>query len=132
LASVVVLGVEIAIMILLRSDDTQCPGWTIRDRSGIETSLWFFVVVFGGVGAFASCLQYLRWDRLAKRIRDDIITGEVKPSALLPSFLYRMVRLDSRSFPYNTLVTVVCIAWPLLCTGSPLKMMLTNCSIFSK
>jgi hypothetical protein len=28
--------------------------------------------------------------------------------------------------------TVVSIAWPLLCTGSPLRIMLTNCTIFSK
>jgi hypothetical protein len=132
LASVVVLVVEIAIMIFVRSDATQCPGWAIRGRNGSETSLWFLVAVFGGVGAFASCLQYLRWDRLAERIRGDIMAGEMKPSPFVPPVLYRTGRLDPRSFPYNTLTTAVSIAWPLLCTGSPLRIMLTNCTIFSK
>lgn len=132
LASVVVLVVEIAIMIFVRSDLTQCPGWAIRGRNGSETSLWLLVAVFGSFGAFASCLQYLRWDRLAARIRGDIMAGEMKPSPFVPPVLYRMGRLDPRSFPYNTLITVVSIAWPLLCTGSPLRVMLTSCTIFSK
>jgi len=132
LASVGVLVVEIAIMIFVRSDLTQCPGWAIHGHNGSETSLWLLVAVFGGFGAVASCLQYLRWDRLAERIRGDIMAGAMKPSPFVPPVLYRMGRLDPRSFPYNTLITVVSIAWPLLCTGSPLRMMLTNCTIFSK
>jgi hypothetical protein len=132
LTSVAVLVVEIAIMIFVRSDVTQCPGWAIHGRNGSETSLWFLVAVFGSLGAFASCLQYLCWDRLAERIRSDIMAGEMKPPPFVPPILYRMGRLDPRSFPYNTLITVVSIAWPLLCTGSPLRIMLTNCTIFSK
>lgn len=132
LASVVVVVVEIAIIIFVRSDLTQCPGWAIRGHNGSETSLWPLVAVFGGVGAFASCLLYLRWDRLTERIRGDIMSGGIKPFPFVPPFLYRIVRLDPRSFPYNTLITVVSIAWPLLCTGSPLRIMLTNCTIFSK
>jgi hypothetical protein len=132
LASVFVLVVEIAIMILVRSDVTQCPGWAIRGRNGSETSLWLFIAVFGGIGAFASCLQYLRWDRLAERIRSDIMAGEMKPSSFVPPVLYRTVRLNPRSFPYNTLTTAISIAWPLLCTDSPLRIMLINCTIFSK
>lgn len=119
-------------MIFVPSDLTQCRGWAIRGRNGSETSLWLLVAVFGGVGALASCLQYLRWDRLAERIRGDIMSVEIKPSPFVPLFLYRMARLDPRSFPYNTLVTVVSIAWPLLCTASPLRIMLTNCTIFLK
>jgi hypothetical protein len=132
LASVVILLVEIAIIIFVSSDVTQCPGWAIRGRNGSETSLWFLVAVVGGVGAFAPCLQYLRWDRLAERIRGDIMAGEMKPAPFVPPVLYRFGRLDPRSFPYNTLITVVSIGWPLLCTGSPLETMLTNCTIFSK
>lgn len=118
-------------MIFVRSDLTRCPGWVIRSGNGSETSLWLLVAIFGGFGAFASCLQYWRWDRLAERIRGDIMAGEVRPSPFVPPVLYRMVRLDPRSFPYNTLATFVSIAWPLLCTGSPLRSMLTNCTIFT-
>jgi hypothetical protein len=132
LASVVVLVVEIAIIIFVPSDGTQWCGWAIRGRNGSDTSLWLLVAVFGGVGAFASCFQYLRWDRLAERIRGDIMAGEMKPSPFVPPVLYRTGRLDPRSFPYNTLTTAVSVAWPLLCTGSPLRIMLTNCTILSK
>jgi hypothetical protein len=132
LASVVVLVVEIAIRIFVPSDVTACPGWIIRSRNGSETSLWFVIAVFGSFGAFASCLQYLRWDRLAERIRGDIMAGEMKPAAFVPPVLYRMIRLDPRSFPYKTLFSMISISWTLLCTGSPFRIMLSNCWIFSK
>jgi hypothetical protein len=129
LASVLIFAVEIAIMTFVRSEVTQCPGWAIASRNGSDTSLWFLVAAFGGAGVLASCLQYLRWDRLAARIRSDIMAGELKPSPFVPPVLTS--RLDPRSFPFNKLITAVSIAWPLLCTGSPLRMMLTNCTIFS-
>jgi hypothetical protein len=129
LTSALLFAAEIAIMIFVRSEVTQCPGWAIQSRNGSNTSLWLLVAVFGGAGVFASCLQYLLWDRLAARIRSDIMAGEVKPSAFVPPTL--TVPLDPRSFPFNKLITAVSVGWPLLCTGMPLREMLVSCTTLS-